>query len=479
MRVLSFAAIAACVLVLAAPNAQADSIQIGLNFTGSTMGEQETDGSYWFPPDTMGGVGEDHIVEILNGAYRVYDKTDGSVLQESTLNDFWTSSGVSWNSKTFDPRVLYDAASDRWYAASVDGSRQANSILFAISDSGDPTAGWTGYSFDSDSTDERWADFPTMGLNADGIFISATMFPTTTSAETDALKFVLTIPKADLIGGSVANVTTFENISDSIGFNQQPVVNYDGGEMPQLLLTAYNVPDGWLKFNTIEGPIDSPTLDTAGGFVSITPLDDPLEAQQQGTTDLVNTGDTRISGNAVLVDGEIWAVHSYDEGGRAGIAWYRIDADTLNIIESGTISDPDLAYYYPSIAVNRYGEVVIGFSGSGSDQYISAYAAVGWMSGGVTTFKDPMLLHAGSASYTILDSSDRNRWGDYSATVFDPFDERTFWTFQEFVSDTNEWSIRITQIRFGIAEPATALLLAVGTGLLLLRRRRRSRASGA
>jgi hypothetical protein len=64
----------------------------------------------------------------------------------------------------------------------------------------------------------------------------------------------------------------------------------------------------------------------------------------------------------------------------------------------------------------------------------------------VTTFGEPLQLKAGVAAYFQDFGSGRNRWGDYSATVIDPADPFTFWTFQEFVSSEDRWSTQITQL---------------------------------
>jgi hypothetical protein len=79
----------------------AATFTIGQNFTGSTFSA-----SGFIPPDTMGAVGPDHIVELINGRYAVYDK-NGVSQQSSSLNDFWTNAGVTYaGSFTFDPRVV-------------------------------------------------------------------------------------------------------------------------------------------------------------------------------------------------------------------------------------------------------------------------------------------------------------------------------------------------------------------------------------
>ena len=116
---------------------------------------------------------------------------------------------------------------------------------------------------------------------------------------------------------------------------------------------------------------------------------------------------------------------------------------------TGTITDPDLDFYFPSIAVNPAGGVLIGYSGSSDNQFVSSYASAGRTSGGVTTFDAPRLLQAGVSDYERIDGIGRNRWGDYSATVVDPVDSSSFWTFQEFVDGTDSYATQITQVRVG------------------------------
>ena len=102
--------------------------------------------------------------------------------------------------------------------------------------------------------------------------------------------------------------------------------------------------------------------------------------------------------------------------------------------------------------MNKFDDVVVGFSGSGESQFVSSYAGLGKTSSGVTTFGEPLQLKTGVASYFQDFGSGRNRWGDYSATVIDPADPFTFWTFQEFVSSEDIWSTQITQLLVGQPE---------------------------
>ena len=130
------------------------------------------------------------------------------------------------------------------------------------------------------------------------------------------------------------------------------------------------------------------------------------------------------------------------------------------MVENGTIADSSLSFYYPSIAVNESGDIVIGFSGSSTSTFVGDYAVTGTFNGTTTTLGTPQLIQAGSGPYFIDFGAGRNRWGDYSEVVLDPNDHHTFWSIQEWASTVggvanSSWSTQFTA--FGVQQTVTGV----------------------
>jgi len=439
------------------------------NFSGSTINDCASD-AYCAAPDCSGAAGPKHFVELINNHYAVYRKLDGVRLQSMTMDAFWTGLGISLasNEHTVDPQVLYDPAAGRWYACSI-SDPTGTRVLFAVSQSSDPTTGWAGFAIGLSSPDVSNGEGPLhLGSNRDGVFLRAARYlsksPYSYTGHT-----VIVLPKADLLAptASVARSTLLDVVGfDQIGTWPGCVVDMDNGGMPGILLTANGglnaYPFGVYKRTDILGPVTSPTLDFGTGYPDkfyfgasyrIAP-----PAPQPDANFLPLGGAFPIHQSPIwMKGGEIWSVlNAVDDGsGRGTIHWLRMSAATNTIIEEGFIGHPQLTYFYPSIALNGKGDVVIGFNGSGPNpgQYASCYAIVGKTRGGGTLFGQPILLKAGLASFksnvkgtTFGGFGKAYPWGDYSFTTLDPENPFTFWTIQEWPSDNSTWSTQITAL---------------------------------
>ncbi len=457
---------------------------IGQNFTASTFGVN----SGFFPPNADGAVGADYFVELINGAYAVYRKSDGVAVQRSTLNNFWINAGATpADKRAYDPRIVFDKESGRWFAASLDNALKPNNFLVAVSNSSDPTAGWKAFSIPASGIGNRYGDFTTLGVNSQGVYLGANMLSTITGAAVGVN--LVAIPKTDLISATptVANRTLFDGVGvGAVGSSPQPVVNLNiNASDPQALLSAYD--SSHLKRSEIHFAGSTATLSTStlqsgsNPLIAIPGMNNPSAATQPGGALAINTGDNRISSSVVQQGTNLWSVQSVDSNGLSALRWFRIDASTNSLLESGLITSPTKAYSFGSIAVNPSGDIVIGFSGSDSNTFASSFAVSGHLGPGGTTFGNVQLLNAGTSTYEVLDGAGRNRWGDYSTTTIDPIDPTHFWTIQEVASGTNVWSTRVTEVIVSAAavpEPSSLFLLTLGVvGLRWGLKRQRSRSS--
>jgi hypothetical protein len=140
---------------------------------------------------------------------------------------------------------------------------------------------------------------------------------------------------------------------------------------------------------------------------------------------------------------------------RTGVQWFKLKVTSGGSLDSSSIvtdrvfdarsaaSDP-YWYYYPSLAANPDGDMLMGFSGSRSGEFIGAFYTGRRADG--TTSAQPSLVEAGRGIFEDI------RWGDYSATTLDPNDGTSFWTVQEYAEqasssnniDYGTWILEIT-----------------------------------
>ncbi|MGH9223687.1 MAG: GEVED domain-containing protein [Acidimicrobiales bacterium] len=411
-------------------------------------------GSNVVVPDTMGSVGPNHIVELINGNMQIFDKNTGASVEDRSLDSFWTDRvGVPAPSagRYFDPRIAFDPASQRWFALSIDDDNAptaANSLVIGRSDTADPTGDWDGLQLDSDTVaPEEFHDYPTLGIDADGVYSCTQDF------EGPGNETCYSFPKSDLLLAvpSAANMTRFEATPAgliAVSGSYQPALDFGAsdGRAPLLAstgtaLTRSSIVGAGAAGATLTGPVA-----IGGDPGHAAPPDARQPNDGAGELERIENVAPRLVANVFEQGNSLWAVHSVaGTGGNAALRWYNINETTNAIIQTGLINDTTRDFIDPSIAANAHGDVVIGYTCSGPSQAASVCASFGTTSGGTTTFQAPLVLTAGNGFYFRDGGTDRNRWGDYSATVIDPSDPCTFWTFQEFTAVTGTGDVGPTE----------------------------------
>ena len=377
----------------------------------------------FYPPDTHGAVGLNHVVSSTNNAIRFHTRT-GTIIATVTQEGFWSSLGP-FSFGPFDPKMAYDPYQDRYMAVALDGSDTTSNILLGVSQTGDPTGTWNLYKIKSDATSQNWFDYPTIGFNKKWIVLNGNMFPVANSSYYNAL-FVF--DKQSMYSGGPANYTRF---TDSLGFNLAPALTYDANLDDLFVVDSFDGASGTLRLNRIKGAVGAEQFEfVANSIVPQTWFFGNPAANQLGTGSQLDTIDERII-NAVYRNGRVWCTHGVEPISgppRASVHWCEIDAASGGVIQSGLIDDPSGANFswIPSIAVNQNGDAAVGFARSSGSQYAGAYYAFRLAADTPGVMRPECLLKAGEGPY------DNFRWGDYSATQVDPTDNTTFWTVQEY-----------------------------------------------
>jgi hypothetical protein len=115
------------------------------------------------------------------------------------------------------------------------------------------------------------------------------------------------------------------------------------------------------------------------------------------------------------------------------------------VFQSATFAPDTLSRWMGSVAMDKVGDIAVGYSVSSSTtnpgiRYATRTAAdpAGTLSNETT------IKNGGGSQLTGL-----NRWGDYSAMTIDPVDDCTFWFTSEYqkANGTFNWSTQVASFK--------------------------------
>ncbi|MGB8647832.1 MAG: hypothetical protein WCF84_21540 [Anaerolineae bacterium] len=463
---------------------------VGTGFNGTTYA---TD-SFVIPPDTMGAVGPDQVLFVNNGRVKVFDKT-GTVGGLNVTSDVFFASVRT--AGTTDPHVRYDRLSQRWFINMIDDAANSNRVLIAVSSGPhiSNSSSFTLYGFQFDTSgggsadNGKFCDYPSLGVDASALYIGCNIFTSSTGTFASTTGFV--VRKSDLLSGTLT-VTTFRLLADnSVGpggvYSPQGVDNEDPNATEGYIIGPTFATSGSLTLRRVSTPGGTPSISGNLNITGIATANPASQPAKSSSPDL-DTGDRRlygasihknkISGASTLWTAETDRMNSTCTGvyggsgqGNNGTLWYELNnlTTTPAVAQSGIVCDPantNYGFIYGSVAESGQGHMAIGATYASKNVY-AGIAVVGRLrtdtAGSTQAFSLPV---AGVNSYTLTDGAGQNRWGDFSQTVVDPNDDQTIWTFQEYASGINTWSVRAVQL---IAPPPAAITTVsptyVGLGL--------------
>ena len=432
------------------------------NFSGLTLSDLNVLGTGGSPPDTMGCAGTNQFVQFINGAFAVYTKAG---VRQSLVADsnFWVSAGISpatMAAGLSDPRIQYDAGSGRWIASEITVDATGNKILLGRSDSSNPSGTWKAVSFTSSVS--GFGDFDTLGVDAQAVYLSVDIFDATGTTMTGVSLF--SVPKASLLASTptLATMTKFDSLNaNTYGYALQGVNNPDAGPGHGVIVAIDNQILNQFERMTVNNPGSAgATLSTPTIIHNAYDGSPNAPAQPGGLT--VDGGDDRFSAAVRQIGGYIFIANTIlnTNNNRDAVHWLVLNETNNTVTSEGIITDPNYDFTYASIAASHSGKVLMGFNRIGATAPagdISIYAALGTVVKGVVSMGAPFLLKQGTIANLDDGSGSPNRWGDYSATMFDPTDENLVWTVQEIPRTSSLWGTQITLISLNTNRPSLTI----------------------
>lgn len=423
------------------------------------------------PPDANLAVGSTQIVQWVNRCYAVFNKATGAmVFGPFPGTHFWSGfGGPCQNTNSGDPIVMYDKVANRWIAAQNTLTSPYVTCV-AVSVTSNATGSYYRYAFPQKNGDP---DYPKWGVWRDGYYQSNNVFGGTHGFAAEACAYERT---KMLAGNSTAKQICFlapTSWDDSLlpADIDSPTALPPSGE-PEVYLGSI---DNGLSLSSVvyeyqfHANFSSPSSSTFKGFSGSMPIlvpqfklscngaGDAYCVTQKGTSYKLNSlGDRlmyrlayrNIGGHQALV-----AVHDVTApNGHVAERWYEfrasLSSSTFTLFQSGTYAGPAgdaNNRWMGSIAMDKVGDIALGFSISGTNMFPSIHytGRTPSTTKGVMGAEDTILNGGGSQLGT------GGRWGDYSSMQLDP-NGCTFWYSNEYYLSTSSynWRTHVGSLRF-------------------------------
>ena len=438
---------------------------VGLNFLGLGTGFPgfQMTGE---PSDANGAVGATQYVQWVNAMYAVFDKATGAKvlgpLPGNLLFSALPAASICRTTNSGDIIAQYDKPAKRWvltqFAIKANNGPYAQCV--AVSKTGDATGAYAVYQYNFPDL----PDYPKLGVWPDAYYITWNMFSHASldflypkSCAFDRAKMLAGRPA----GGVCFNLTAQDGSllpGDLDGAAPPPA----GAPNPQFELWDNSNLARWsfhVDFATPANSSISKRLIPVQAFTFAcnnlqgSPFDTCVT--QKSTAKMLDTLGDRVMYRAAYRRFPRYEAvvlsHSVDAGaGRTGVRWYEIrDPNAAPTVrQQSTYAPADGNHrWMPSAAMDKQGNILVGYSRSGPDTYPSVYLAGRLADAPLNRLQPEVKVIDGSGAQAGYYS----RWGDYSAMSVDPVDNCTFWYTQQYIDAPNGdfiWKTRVASARF-------------------------------
>ena len=434
----------------------------GLNFNGiGDTSNTPSNPCNCAPPDTNGAVGASQYVQIVNTAFGVYDKTTGAIASgfPKAINTLWTGFGGGCQTNNDgDPTVAYDQQANVWVISQFSVSTTPYLQCVAVSTTSDAAGAYHLYSFNYGTT--HFPDYPKLGVWSNAYVTTYNIF---NNGQTFAGPKVCVWDRSAMISGA-----TPTELCNQFGTNVNSILpaDIDGSILPaagqpipavSLGSNALNYftfsPNFIAKTLAVTGPTSIPVASfsqACGGGTCI---------PQPGTSNRLDSLADRLmyrlayrkfsDGHESLVVTDSVLVSGNKHSQVDGMRWYELRNPSLGtptLYQQGTFSPDSASRWMGSIAMDKNGDIALGYSVSSGSVFPSIRYTGRVPTDTLGTMEAENTIFPGSFSQT----GTLHRWGDYSAMQIDPVDDCTFWYTNEYLPATGSfnWATRIASFKF-------------------------------
>ena len=408
------------------------------------------------PSDDNMAVGPNHIVQTVNSEWSVYDKT-GHVMAgfPKSLGSIWTSLGGHCAGEQGDPIVQYDRLADRWFLSQIGSESAPYSLCIAVSKTNDPTGAYFlyEYSFGNNFPDyPHYSVWPTASnpayLQMAHLFLNLQSFVGTAACAYD---------RAGMLAGKAKPVQICFTIANDGGFQPSDL---DGSTPPPDGSPGYFITFETTSLNQYQL---SPNFANPSQSTFVGPINIPVSSfspacngggtcmPQKGTTQKLDSLADRMMYRLAyrnFGDHESMVINeSVTAGSSVGPRWYEIRTpnNTPTVFQQGTYSPDSTFRWMGSIAMDKAGDILMGYSIS-SSTIDPGIAYTGRVPGDASgTMESENILLNGTHF-----QSGHSRWGDYSAMRIDPSDDCTFWFTTQYMAASGDfsWATHVGSFKF-------------------------------
>lgn len=388
------------------------------------------------PSDSTGAIGPTRFVQLVNRRFGIYDRTSNAPLSSGTLQ---TLANVASSVNTFDPQIIWDATTRRFYYV-MDGtfSSTDNRLLVGWSKTDSPTTqnDWCRYSLNFGA---EFYDYPKLGDTQNFAVVGANIYNSSDLfVRADAVTF--SKPAAGTNCPSTFSFFVRKDLRDNSNlrvFSPTPANQIDGATTGYIIARSVSLNTNrlWLFGVTQSG--GSATIDANGKQLTLPiNLTVPPDADQPGATQKLDTSDTRLQQAVMAFDplfgiSTVWTALTIGLNNHAAVVYLEINPiGTPALARGGTIAPSGVHVFNAAISPDRqvdgstarFGDsFVLGFSASSAAANIPASIAMASSAHGgpvgigvVTVGVGPYLDFGCTAASSLC------RWGDYSGATPDP-----------------------------------------------------------